>query len=61
MVTVDCIIPQEHHRTVLGTRGSKVQNIQRQFNVSIKFPDRERNDGMFIACHKIVIKNNECI
>ncbi|GFT30691.1 vigilin [Nephila pilipes] len=42
MVTVECIIPQEHHRTVLGTRGSKVQNIQRQFNVTIKFPDREK-------------------
>ncbi|GFU19163.1 vigilin [Trichonephila clavipes] len=42
MVTVECVIPQEHHRTVLGTRGSKVQNIQRQFNVTIKFPDREK-------------------
>lgn len=47
MVVVDCIIPQEHHRTVLGTRGFKVQNIQRQFNVSIKFPDREKNDGNY--------------
>lgn len=45
MVTVDCVISQEHHRTVLGTRGFKVQNIQRQFNVNIKFPDRERPDG----------------
>ncbi|CAL1268500.1 unnamed protein product [Larinioides sclopetarius] len=42
MVTFECVIPQEHHRTVLGTRGSKVQNIQRQYNVTIKFPDRER-------------------
>ncbi|GIX67510.1 vigilin [Caerostris darwini] len=42
MVTVECSIPQEHHRTVLGARGSKVQNIQKQFNVTIKFPDRER-------------------
>ncbi|GFR28209.1 vigilin [Trichonephila clavata] len=42
MVTVECVIPQEHHRTVLGTRGSKVQNIQRQFNVTIKLPDREK-------------------
>ncbi|GBM34136.1 Vigilin [Araneus ventricosus] len=42
MVTFECVISQEHHRTVLGTRGSKVQNIQRQYNVTIKFPDRER-------------------
>ncbi|GFT41692.1 vigilin [Nephila pilipes] len=43
LVTVGCNIPQEHHRTVLGTRGSKVQDIQRQFNTTIKFPDREKN------------------
>ncbi|XP_054712100.1 vigilin-like [Uloborus diversus] len=45
MVSVECVIPQEHHRTVLGTRGSKVQTIQKQFNVTIKFPDRERQAG----------------
>lgn len=45
MVTKECLIPQEHHRTVLGSKGSKVQNIQRQFNVTIKFPDRERGEG----------------
>ncbi|KAG8181791.1 hypothetical protein JTE90_000083 [Oedothorax gibbosus] len=44
MVTKECIIPQEHHRTVLGSKGSKVQYIQRQFNVTIKFPDRERGE-----------------
>ncbi|GBN12360.1 Vigilin [Araneus ventricosus] len=42
VVTFECVIPQEHHRTVLGARGSKVRNIQRQYNVTIKFPDRER-------------------
>ncbi|CAL1268501.1 unnamed protein product [Larinioides sclopetarius] len=46
MVAVECIIPQEHHRTVLGTKGSKVQNIQRQYNVTIKFPDRERAEDL---------------
>ncbi|GFU00576.1 vigilin [Nephila pilipes] len=41
MVTLECIIPQEHHRTVLGIRGFKEKNIRRQFNVTIKFSDRE--------------------
>ncbi|GFT15597.1 vigilin [Nephila pilipes] len=35
IVTVECVNPQAHHRTFLGTRGSKVQNIQRQFNITI--------------------------
>ncbi|XP_042900399.1 vigilin [Parasteatoda tepidariorum] len=43
-VTMECEILQEHHRTVLGARGIKVQNIQKDFDVTIKFPDRERND-----------------
>ncbi|GFS88414.1 vigilin [Nephila pilipes] len=42
MVTVEGIILQEYHHTVLGTIGSKVQNIQWQFNATIKFPDREK-------------------
>ncbi|GFT03745.1 vigilin [Nephila pilipes] len=41
MVTVECIIPQGHHFIVLGTRGSKVQTIQRQLNVTVKFPGHE--------------------
>ncbi|GFT50489.1 hypothetical protein NPIL_70921 [Nephila pilipes] len=44
MVTVECIIPQEHYRTVLSTRGSKMQNIQRQFNVTIELPDLEKSE-----------------
>lgn len=43
-VTVECEIPQEHHRTVLGARGMNVQNVQKDFDVSIKFPERERAD-----------------
>lgn len=40
-VSIDCIIPQQHHRTIMGTRGSKVQNVQAEHNVQIKFPDRD--------------------
>ncbi|KFM62860.1 Vigilin, partial [Stegodyphus mimosarum] len=55
METIECVIPQEHHRTVLGTRGSKVQNIERQFNVNIKFPDREKP-----AESEKITMNGEC-
>ncbi|GFT44567.1 vigilin [Nephila pilipes] len=44
IVIVECILPQEHLSAVLDTRGSKVQNIQRQFNVTIKLPDREKTE-----------------
>lgn len=43
-VTISCIIAQEHHRSVMGARGSNVQKIATDFGVLIKFPDRpERN------------------
>lgn len=44
MVTVECIIPQKHHRTVMGAKGRKVQSITSEFDVQIKFPDREVYD-----------------
>jgi len=40
MVTVDCEIMQQYHRTVMGAKGSKVQKITTDFNVQIKFPDK---------------------
>ncbi|GFT48482.1 hypothetical protein NPIL_489631 [Nephila pilipes] len=43
MMAVECIIPQEHH-PVLSTRGSKMQNVRRQFNVTIKLPDHEKSN-----------------
>ncbi|GFS90425.1 vigilin [Nephila pilipes] len=46
IVTVECLIPKEHHRTVLDTTGSKVQNVRRQFNVTIKLPDREKPEDV---------------
>ncbi|KAJ3649324.1 hypothetical protein Zmor_021075 [Zophobas morio] len=44
MVTLECIIPQNHHRTVMGAKGFKVQGITSDFDVQIKFPDRDNTD-----------------
>lgn len=41
MVTIECVIPQKHHRTVMGAKGFKVQGITSEFEVQIKFPDRD--------------------
>lgn len=41
MVTEECIIPQKHHRTVMGAKGRKVQMITSEYDVQIKFPDRD--------------------
>ncbi|XP_018563296.1 vigilin [Anoplophora glabripennis] len=41
MVTIECIIPQKYHRTVMGAKGHKVQAITSDFDVQIKFPDRD--------------------
>lgn len=42
-VTLECAIPQKFHRSVMGPKGSRIQQITRDFNVQIKFPDREEN------------------
>jgi predicted PilT family ATPase len=39
-VSVECVIPQKFHRTVMGSKGYRVQEITREFDVGIKFPDR---------------------
>ncbi|KYM96071.1 PREDICTED: vigilin [Cyphomyrmex costatus] len=44
MITVECVIPQKHHRTVMGAKGRKVQNITSECDVQIKFPDRDIYD-----------------
>lgn len=41
MVTEECIILQKHHRTVMGAKGRKVQMITSEYDVQIKFPDRD--------------------
>ena len=44
-MTIECAIPQKFHRSVMGPKGSKIQQITRDYNVQIKFPDREENPG----------------
>ncbi|XP_059485488.1 vigilin [Neocloeon triangulifer] len=46
MVTIECVIPQKLHRTVMGAKGFKVQGITQEFDVQIKFPERDNvNNG----------------
>ncbi|CAK1552035.1 unnamed protein product [Leptosia nina] len=44
-VTIDCVIPQKHHRTVMGARGAKVKDITAEYDVQIKFPERDTTEG----------------
>lgn len=44
-MTVECAIPQKFHRSVMGPKGSRIQQITRDYNVQIKFPDKEENPG----------------
>jgi rRNA processing protein Krr1/Pno1 len=43
-VSIECVIASRHHRTIMGYRGCNVQDISHQFNVNIKFPDRNNQD-----------------
>ncbi|XP_060710802.1 vigilin-like isoform X1 [Hemiscyllium ocellatum] len=45
-VTLECVIPQRFHRAVMGLKGSKVQQITRDYDVQIKFPERDENQGL---------------
>jgi hypothetical protein len=55
MVTIECVIPQKHHRTVMGAKGVKVQGITSEFDVQIKFPDRDAR-GTDHRCMVMVIE-----
>lgn len=44
-VTIDCVIAQKYHRTVMGAKGYRVQEITKDHNVGIKFPDRPTENG----------------
>lgn len=46
-ITIDCIISQQHHRTVMGAKGHKVQAITADFDVQIKFPDKNNIDEYY--------------
>uniref|UniRef100_A0A672M2L1 Vigilin n=1 Tax=Sinocyclocheilus grahami TaxID=75366 RepID=A0A672M2L1_SINGR len=40
-VNVEVLIPQRYHRAVMGPKGCKIQQITREHDVLIKFPDRD--------------------
>uniref|UniRef100_A0A8D3D2J5 Vigilin n=1 Tax=Scophthalmus maximus TaxID=52904 RepID=A0A8D3D2J5_SCOMX len=44
-VTIECVIPQRFHRSIMGPKGSRIQQITRDHNVQIKFPEREDPQG----------------
>lgn len=44
-VTITVEVPAVHHRVLLRDRGTKVQEIQTRFNVSIRFPDRKKEEA----------------
>jgi len=49
MVTIECVISQRHHRNVMGSRGSKIQGITAEYDVQIKFPERETYEAAAAA------------
>ncbi|KAG7263318.1 hypothetical protein CRUP_002210 [Coryphaenoides rupestris] len=40
-VTIECVITQKFHRSIMGPKGSRIQQITKDHSVQIKFPDRE--------------------
>lgn len=60
MITEECIIPQEHHRILMRGKGRKVQTITSDFDVQIKFPDRDPN-GKYSSIFKIINLHNYLI
>merc|ERR1711981_53880 len=42
-ITIECVIEQQHHRTIMGARGANIQKVCSDFNVQIKIPDRKSN------------------
>uniref|UniRef100_A0A4W5RJD7 Vigilin n=1 Tax=Hucho hucho TaxID=62062 RepID=A0A4W5RJD7_9TELE len=43
-VTMECVIPQKFHRSIMGPKGSRIQGITRDHNVQIKFPERANGE-----------------
>ncbi|XP_063043229.1 vigilin isoform X2 [Engraulis encrasicolus] len=50
-VTVEVTIAQRHHRAVMGPKGCRIQQITRDFEVQIKFPEREETTAGQEAVH----------
>ncbi|XP_034533086.1 vigilin [Notolabrus celidotus] len=44
-VSVEVAIPQRYHRAIMGPKGCRIQQITREHEVQIKFPEREDNSA----------------
>lgn len=44
LVTIEVLIDQQHHRSLMGARGNTVKSVQAAHNVHIKFPERRPNE-----------------
>uniref|UniRef100_A0A673N120 Vigilin n=1 Tax=Sinocyclocheilus rhinocerous TaxID=307959 RepID=A0A673N120_9TELE len=44
---MECVIPQKFHRSIMGPKGSRIQQITKDHNVQIKFPDRDDQQGKY--------------
>ncbi|ETE61946.1 Vigilin, partial [Ophiophagus hannah] len=60
-VTIECTILQKYHRSIMGPKGSRIQQITRDYGVQIKFPDREENTASVadVVAHENDKENNE--
>lgn len=48
-VTIEVVIPQRLHRAIMGARGFKVQQVTSEFDVNIKFPDRDATEPVDVS------------
>ncbi|KAL7990812.1 hypothetical protein Chor_014242 [Crotalus horridus] len=60
-VTIECTILQKYHRSIMGPKGSRIQQITRDYGVQIKFPDREESTASAaeVVAHENDKENNE--
>ncbi|KAG8445389.1 hypothetical protein GDO86_010247 [Hymenochirus boettgeri] len=58
-VTVECMIPQRFHRSIMGPKGSRIQQITREYGVQIKFPDREETPQGAPNAESVVQENGD--
>ncbi|XP_038851955.1 vigilin [Salvelinus namaycush] len=42
-VSVEVAVPQRYHRAVMGPKGCRIQQITRDYEVQVKFPERDDN------------------
>ncbi|XP_056325157.1 vigilin [Danio aesculapii] len=42
-VSMEVLIPQRYHRAIMGPKGCRIQQITREHEVQIKFPDRDES------------------